>query len=421
MFKFGTYNGMDPAIPPPNTGLKDIAQARVDNTVSRYVERHKNAMSVDGIPVKFFGRHFNRGATCTCCRTGGTDDKKYAEIVNPGQATTSDRPKIINLRNPYPPADDPTNSDALQDFSLARVDNEDDVDDEESDIDAILKNMEEGIFGGEKASCPICFGTGNVENYLFVNGKRFILDASEAYPYEFDKADIDQTTSPFTFKLNETAGANITWQVDLPAFADDFTDAIVFNRKEVAKKAIVEFYFAGNWHPLDREHLLEYNGEDKLATPIRVIGQSVKFTHVEWLQLPAKPIVLQTSHPSFASNNEAFDPFITLQFEASGDLPYFNRDSYFVDSKLGYVWRIIDFTPHATAQGQVFGYEINARIVQRRESASFFSIYEANLYMSRMRAQRGLETVQNGSYDTNLKQHNKTTDFSFSLPKSDND
>jgi len=410
-FRLGGLRDSNAVIGVPNQGLGKYAQARLDNTISRAVRRHLEALRVDGVKLYIWQKQM-AGVVCTCRQpqkpltaellpplldNADSERQPYRELSQAAAADNTEEglsftvrhlrgrtelwqqegaipPEFIGLEtadNPQSLGDADLPGDQLN--SLSPLDSEiTDVSDEE-----LARLLAEGgaVYGGDKTACGICFGTGRTHGYELFSGKRIVLDASgETAVSIAGNAQIIRSQFPAQFEVDSRPGSAIIWTVDLPAYTDGWLALRIRNNLLPARNLQLEWFRNNAWEPLTLQALNNSDGQDRRASQIRVrptgstdIGEDIPFTHVELIFASMPPPLAQMPQISQQLNYDAFQPVINAEFELAGGVNDIGRESVFIDSKYNYAWKVTDTTQKATASGQVFGYTINARTVHPSE------------------------------------------------------
>jgi hypothetical protein len=417
-----SYQGTE-AIAPENTGLGWIAQRRLNNIVGRANQRLINALKVDGVPLTFWMKT-QTGYPCTCCKPGGSTAGLLASAVNEVPTTNNfyTDPDSVNLPDPteqkfkvirvrgtnlvedltedvwsnFTPASQKTitpeitenlplnivevNLDNVQDTDVA-IGNVNEFMGQQDTGDFELDNFFAGgdsgaIFGGDKTACGICFTSGWTQGYSLVNGKRIILDASGEVPFSLQGADLISSTYPNSFKLpiNNTG---VYWKIELPVFCQQWVNIRARNNLKPAQNVLVEYTTDinnPNWQLLTLDIL---NSTSNSATRIWYIrarrdprsGQypEVLLTHIELMVVTSDPVPSQTPNFSYNTDFNQYDAIINTTFDVAPTIAMIPRESVFTDNKYGLCWKVVDVTPQMTSAQQIFGYTVNARVIQRHE------------------------------------------------------
>lgn len=408
------------AIPPNNTGIGHIAQARLDNLVARANARHEQALRVDPNWLTFWVRQFS-GVRCTCSKPLGAIDAQPVTLARklplspkPGLppveagsfrmvrfrggqtiSTVSDNPLASLAQPQVDPLDaqvDASSSDEM--LATLRA--------EMGTASLALPPLSAGIYGGDKAPCGICLGTGFTQGYSLHNGRRVLCDASGEVPYMLQGADLDQQQYPNRFNLPRNGGW-VQWQLELPTFTYKWLSLSVRNNLKPATSVIVEYASDPTnpvWVLLTLNALTSTDGTARTwllrarRNPVLPFDdEQAAFTHVELSYLLAEPPLGQAPQLSYNMDYTAAQAIIRTTFEVAASIVKIPRESLFYDSKYKQIWKVLTVTPKVTATGQVFAYDLEARMVQRQEALYVIcTAFQPFITL----AYRGLEDVQGG-------------------------
>jgi hypothetical protein len=405
-FRLGSGNS-NQVLSPTNKALTKIAQARVESTVGRAIARHENALRVDGSDIYLWIKG-NGGLICTCRQPpkileailiendGSPEALRMPIVDNNMQSTAVNAPgasfNILHNRGTYSVSDLRKSQSEFEE-----IQDEDNLSDSEADLTldgnqlddfnsltpldtalndtALATLLSEGgaISGGDKTACGICFGTGRTHGYEFATGRRIVLDASNEFIFTcYNGAQIVPASYPAQFSLS--VGQWVEWKVDLPSYTSGWLNFTIRDNLKAAKNLQIEWMQRNKCIPLNLVDLAKTEGSDRTATRMRVKVIetedffSCTFTHVELIYNSTKPLVGQCPPINFATNFEVNEPIINTEFEILAGVIDIPRESVFQDSKFKYLWKVLDVTPKMTAQGQIFSYNLNARMVHRSET-----------------------------------------------------
>lgn len=392
-FKFGYPANKNSYIPPTNTGLQIYAQARLDNVVPRAVQKHANSLTVDGIYLYAWLK--NRTAPICTCSGHKFDSSSTTNLLkSSGDVNTDLRQPRTNL--PSNEGNSPEHFNPFR-FSVGEAEFNDgnqfdgppplpsNLDGgNTSDDNSLLESLSQpvdpetlarfvagidsgAVFGGDKTKCGICYSSGYVNGYSLYNGQRFVLDASGNWPFELiNGAELDSASKPYKFKLS--GPAYVQWYVDLPPFVAQWLNFNTANNLDFAPGVVLEIYYNGVWNEVTLSFLISLSGSNSLsAIPVRVRVDSsmgleeVEFTHAELTCMFGPPLLGQSPLVSFNLNWEQQQALVSTNFEILGNIEYIPRETVFQDSRLNIMWKCLDITRKVTANGQVFGYDVNVR------------------------------------------------------------
>jgi hypothetical protein len=423
---YANTHGSD-AIAPANTGISHIAQARMDNIISRANKQLINSMKVDGDPLYIWAKT-QTGRPCTCCNPIGSNAGIVASladgpstnhaVIDPTQSelpdVNSNKFKVIkltsqnlvnntndpiweSLANPTIKTNTPVvtetfdlntpsvNLDDTQDLDLFVTHGNSQEGAEhfgDEDLDAFFAGGASGaVFGGDKTACGICFTSGWTQGYSLLNGHRFVFDASGDIPFHLNGADLDDSAHPFKFSLPTNANGYVYWMIELPVFCQRWVNVRARNNLDPAHNVLIEYAVQNLantdplvWNTLTLDVL---NSTSNLGTRIWFIRArrqptafdlpEVHFTHLELVVLTMDATMSQTPQLAYNTDFQSYDAIINTQFDIAPTVVMLPRESVFSDNKYGLFWKIIDVTAGLTSKLQNFGYTVTARVVQRHE------------------------------------------------------
>lgn len=416
-----SYQGVE-AIAPENTGIGWIAQTRINNIVGRANQRLINALKVDGVPLTLWTKT-QTGYPCTCCKPEGvtsgllaaavqntpttnnfyTDpeatnlpsptEQKYKVIRMRGEDLVNDAQEDIwsNLINPvnknitpevnetFPLNEVQVNLNQNQDDDLITP-NVNSLEGQEEfgdfELDSFFAGGDSGaVFGGDKTACGVCFTSGWTQGYTLVNGKRIVLDASGEVPFSLQGADLISSTYPSSFKL-PLNNQGVYWQIELPVFSQQWVNVRARNNLKAAPNVLIEYTDSietPTWQTLTLDVL---NSTSNVGTRVWYIRArrdpsanqiDVIFTHLELMVITSDPIPSQTPNFTYNTDFNQYDAIVNTQFDIAPTIAMIPRESVFSDNKYGLFWKVTNVTPQMTSGQQVFGFTVDARLVQRHE------------------------------------------------------
>ncbi len=443
------------AIAPENTGIGWIAQTRLNGLVARANQKLINAMKVDGVPLTVWVKT-QTGYPCTCCASDKVTSGLLSSSVENAQSTNHFYTDLDASALP-----DPTEQ-KFKAVRLKSVDLVNDISDpiwaslanptsnkiitpeinetnqlnqgvqvnlnQNEDLDIFVPNANQvegqseygdfelddffaggdsgAVFGGDKTACGICFTSGFTQGYSLLNGQRIVLDASGSVPFSLQGADLISSTYPNSFNL-PVNNTGVFWQLELPVFCKEWINVRARNNLKPAQWVIIEYSLdAVNWNLLTLDIL---NGTSNSYTrlwyirarrdPAATQVSQVTFTHLELMVITSDPIPSQTPNFSYNTDFNQYDAIVNTTFDVAPTVNMIPRESVFSDNKYGLFWKVIDITPQMTSGQQIFGFTVNARLVQRHEQLyNLHSLYvEVPTYMSVL-----------GASGTNLSGYNST-------------
>lgn len=405
----------DRHIPPDNQGVSWIAQKRLENIVGRAVERHKNALLVDANPIYLWIKQplGQGGLTCTCQSkpksTGIADllDKRGLQDLGPLPVAEFEPNRkqtgildfeVIHIRGDNGTHPNTLSNDKQKEFDIKQNNGNleeqygDTFSETESpmgkqsngyDPNKIAKYLNspngKGLYGGDSTACAICYSTGRVHGYQLVNGNRVILDASGEYPYTLSNSNADFNKRPCVFTIRPEG--YVEWTADLPFTVKRWLSFSIMNNDKPAAGLILEVFWNNTWQSLDAKWLISNNNVNKEGVKLRVrvdpklsFNSEVKFTHADIRFMYGDPILAQCPQIDTQVDYDFNDALITTNFEVMASTDTFPRESYFQDSKYGFMWKANSVTASTTSLNQVFVYEVSVRRVLPQELFSSLNV-----------------------------------------------
>jgi hypothetical protein len=403
----------NPALDPANKGVAPIAQARLDNIVSRANARHQEALTVDGITA-FIWRRTKRGKFCTCRSMSGSPQYRDSKsrVMDPSGGSLKQPSPTDDLRfhDGIAPTPDIGNSEVFvargnevyappgsleekineavftPDDDEALFNNSSDEYDPlmEASIDALadggpdeearlMKTLEIALMGSETKRCGICFGTGQVDGYQLHGGRRYVLDYTESYGVlTCNGFSVNRDKSPFTFSGSVT-DEPLEFLVNLPTyFADVESDPLVMLNTIRTKYLLVEVFSSGEWLTFDRDYLLSRKGLNNRGLRIRVRVDSslgldgvVEFTHVEFTLIVNALPKLHLPDLTIPFDPALIEPIINSNMELGAGVGELKAGTLIYETKHNRLWRVTDASVKRTTKNQIFGMEAQVILVAR--------------------------------------------------------
>jgi hypothetical protein len=362
----------DRTMPPNNTGLTRIAQARLDNTVSRVNKRHLLALEVDGIELHIWNR-VRAGRVCTCQQQASNlpigSTPASISLIEPKVKTQGFRVATFRHGVSYSP-----NSFGGQVTEAISANQPNKLDQQLDDIKVVAgqetpseQAEQQSPPGGftldepEATRCGICLGTGRVNGWALHNGMRLILDNSGTVPVTSNTQwSIKPDSKPNIFTTIANMDNTIMWTPNLPPY---FKCAypIIRNNTSPADNVVAEISLDGGttWVLLNNANLLLTKNIGG-PTPIRVRPSTTnleapksEFTHVEIIYDLAKMPKGQMPNVARASSNDFAGPIINSTIELGGDVENIDLYSIIIDSKYFSVWQVTNITRSETSKNQL--------------------------------------------------------------------
>lgn len=430
----------NPALDPANKGMAPIAQARLDNVISRANARHQEALTVDGITA-FIWRRTKRGKFCTCRSV--SDSPQYrgvgAKVMDPsgGSLKKPSPTDDIRFNDSVAPSPDDGNAEFFvvrgnetyaapgsleekvneavftADEDEALFNNSSDEYDPlmEASINALtsggpdeearlMRTLEVALMGADTKRCGICFGTGQVDGYQLHGGRRYVLDFTESYGVlSLNGFSVDRSKSPIAFSGGVTS-IPLEFLVNLPTyFADVESDPIVMLNTVRAGYFVVEVFSDGEWVAFDREYLLSRRGLNNRGLRIRVrvndslgLDGVVEFSHVEFTLIVNALPKLHLPDLTIPFDPALIEPVVNSNMELGAGVGELKAGTLIYETKHNRLWRVTDASIRRTTKNQMFGMEAQVVLVARENYMNLLIPYRERHKW--LRAYAGLERVQ---------------------------
>lgn len=381
----------------PNRGIAGVATDRLRATVSRANQRHEEALRVDGLHAHVWIKT-GAGLRCTCSASQINTVPNPAKPRSAPVAVSGPQVRVREIIRERVDRPLPANSSALAGIVAevnAAQDNNDPAGDSELDAivaaaeamhldrDSASRRPNEGptLGGLDMSRCGICLGTGRVEGYQMHGGARYVLDASDTWPFTMEGWTFEHTRPRAWVCDADDARASVTWTVDLPAY---FMRTVVRARNNTrpALGLVLEMRSGSDaWQPLTDATLMARRGMNNLLE-IRVRPMSgfsaqgtLRFTHIEmhfeFVEMPRGDM------PQLLLNDglEYYEPIINTNMELSATVSGVERGSVIGESRYGHLWKVTDVTNHQTGARQLFNVELQLRMLQRWELLYLLNLY----------------------------------------------
>ena len=384
--------GMDAARAPMNEGISWIAQSQLANYASRFNRIYENALKVDANKLMFWIRG-KQGTLCTCSRPAEKPVfQPAAPILKPNQPAPFRENKVRVVRisddatDRLPPGVDPIwqkllsntqgsfgNTRRLVGEQAANDLMGEELDDQEYN-DAFPDFSSQGIYGGDKHACGICFSTGYTQGYSMFNGKRIILDTSGELPFTLNGA--IQVPDTYPRAINTAINGSVVWKVELPTWTNGWLQLSIRNNMQPAVGCVLEYsstWPATTWAPLTLDALSSTDGTQRIwsirvrKNPNASFNDQGVFTHAEIFVLLGNQVYGTAPNIETAIDYNAQQPIVRVNFSVNGSIPEITRESVFTDSKYNALWKVLDIQQLMTSANQVLGYSLSTRLVQRHE------------------------------------------------------
>ena len=397
---------------PQNRGMGEIAQRKIEHVVGQANRQYLEAARTDGYQLRVWDRTAG-SVRCTCNKTqavekplGARDTAldNYNALTGKNPRETFDYPQtaqtlsplgpfvLRDSRNTYDDGIIPNKPNAVPPFDPQEDEFQDEFLGGDFDIDTDLPSdedaqrrqlgaMHRAILGVDKYRCPICFGTGYVDAYLFLSGRRYVLDASEQYPFTLQAVTIDATEIPNQFEIADIS-AEAIWTVEFPAWFENVSSVRLFNNFELAQRLKLTYREHGTtdeWVKFDADVLNQRKGQAshldiRVSLSEEVVDGFVTFTHIEilyeYVPLPLGQI------PQLNRANALFsrEDILTVECEVEPTVGYIHKESVMELALDGTIWRIGNVTNNRTSKNQLFGYRMEITLVQSSEQISLLRV-----------------------------------------------
>lgn len=361
-----------------NTKAVSVAQDRIKTVSPIAQERYYNAFVVNGFPCIVYTK-LNSGIKCSC--TQGVQVSNITPVLDEnGNATQSNLQSI--LTDSHFSVDDygtspnndingnlPLRKDVMDTENLEYEPHSDSdnpfTTDTEADLNATFLEMQSDFRSTKK--CGVCFGSSFVGGYYIHNGSRIVL--ATTHNSLLYNATIDGTEFPHKFtSLAPTAYVEL--ETIIPAGAISLDSFSVFNNMEKIYNMKV-FASTDNWLTeveLNDKNLMNF--ATGLPLKLRVKDFNV-FTHIE-LQFNLSNIPTYLEYPRFQKTADLnlVDATQAVQIIVSGLVYQIDAWDIIVDlhdRNNPRYWRVTDASSLKDRNAALYGWEINARIIQPYE------------------------------------------------------
>lgn len=361
-----------------NTKAVPIAIDRIKTVAPIVQERYHNAFIVNGFPCLVYTK-LETGIKCSC--TIGREESPIQPILDESgnapenvlQSLLADSDfrvddygiKPNNNKNPIKSIIiDSQNTERKEYDPSHEIDNPLSTE-VEADINDTFLSMQSDFRSTRR--CGICYGSGYVGGYSLHNGNRFVLSTT-TNNFELHGTTIDQTTHPHSFSRN-THDAYVEFTLTLPWGALSVDSIQVYNNVEKLKNPILTIKdIGGEFKELTPAMIMTYTK----GIPIVVrISNFEEFTHLEiQFNMTKNPTYLE--YPKFTKTGDlnVLDSTSAVQIIVSGLIYKIDAWDIIVDlhdrNRIRY-WRVTDSTNFQDRNAAVYGWEVNARLIQPYE------------------------------------------------------
>jgi hypothetical protein len=230
------------------------------------------------------------------------------------------------------------------------------------------------LFNSVSLSCPICIGTGYVDEWQPFNGTRIVLDVTHP-GFELIDGDIN-TSKPVSIELPAT-GSLVFNSVTIPMDWNHTVSLHIFNMGKYLRHEIdyvLEYSTPTNptvWLPFSYSVLTTLKNQiSQNKINIKVIAKRlITFTHGVLLLQIGKIAKIQVPELDVPNQSEFIDWNLTVQFEISSKTQI-KENSYITEGKYGRIWKVESVNRRLSAGGKSFGYQVSARAIHSYEKAA---------------------------------------------------
>ena len=230
------------------------------------------------------------------------------------------------------------------------------------------------LFNSVSLSCPVCIGTGYVDEWQPFNGMRIVLDVTHP-GFELIDGDIN-TSKPVSIELPAT-GSLVFKGVVIPM---DWNHTVSLHFYNMGKYLTHEIDYALEystpvtptvWLPFSYSVLTTLKNQiSQNKINIKIIAKKlITFTHGVLLLQIGKIAKIQVPELDVPNQSEFIDWNLTVQFEISSKTQI-KENSYITEGKYGRIWKVESVNRRLSAGGKSFGYQVSARAIHSYEKAA---------------------------------------------------
>jgi hypothetical protein len=243
-----------------------------------------------------------------------------------------------------------------------------------NDFDNPVNTSTEDLFNSVSLSCPICIGTGYVDEWQPFNGSRIVLDITHP-GCELLDSDI-AATKPVSVEL-PAQGSIMFKSITIPMEWNHVVSLHVFNMgKFLINGYDYVFYYStisapDTWLPFSYSVLSTFKNkirQNKINIKITA-KRLITFTHCVLMFHVGKVIKIQVPELDVPNQSEFIDWNLTVQFEVSPKTQI-KENSYITEAKYGRIWKVESVNRRLNAGGKSFGYQVSARAIHSYEKAA---------------------------------------------------
>lgn len=361
---------------PPNARASDNAAFAVENIADVQQQKMMAAFRVQGVPGCIYHRLYS-GQICSCQSAHkkinsrlDKDGKAPVGMINqllqggaygvaPYQSGTNDvgQPPMdgiitdAGVEDPFC-ADDPDG----QVFDVSGYVGQEDTENM-STLDEIVGEFDTTAIGITDVACPICYGTGFIGGFSLFRGFRKVIPCEQ---FSSMDGQLHIENSPFTAEVY-----SFSCEVVLPKGAVGIDCFRLLNNRE---------YIAGlhlDGKPISQPLILsKCDGRSHVLSAVFNVPTAV--THIEiQLNLSKESSYIELPKLSKSSDRSLLETTEQFQVILSPDVPYISSADIIVESMWGKQLIVQDTTGMNTRNRQMFGHELNVRVIQPAELYHF--------------------------------------------------
>ncbi len=363
-----------------NTKAVDIAIDRIKTVAPIVQERYHNAFIVNGYQCLLYQK-LNSGVKCSC--TVSRASSPITPILDERGNAAQDNLQSLLTDSAFGVADYGTTANSNKEPLKSYVIDSQKIGkktfqpenqltnpletDVESDVNDIFNEMQADFRSTRR--CGICYGSGFVGGYTLHNGNRFIL-CSVSPGVEAFGVTTDQTVFPHALEMDGADGY-VDFTITLPWGALSVDTLKVWNNAETITEVKLQIKEqAGDFQPLSQATLINFTK----GTPVVIrVSDFTVFTHVE-LQFNMTEVTTYLEYPKFTKTGDlnVIDPTSPVQIIVSGLVYNIEAWDVIVDlhDRAGpRYWRVTDASNFQDRNSAIYGWEVNARLIQQNELA----------------------------------------------------
>lgn len=336
---------------PPNVRASDYAAFAVEKLADVQQQKMMAAFRVQGIRSCIYNHHTS-GEVCSCQKKLkkintrlGKDGKASVGMIN--QLLQGGKYDIAPYGKSFDDFDEPF----IEDNPVNPIPDENGF---VGTVDNFLESFDDDGLGLTDVFCPICFGTGFVGGYSLFRGFRKVITVEN---FEKMEGEIRFETSPFSAFVTM-----ISAQVVLPKGAVSVDAFRLLNGKEQLNHCILL-----DGKEISYQYILACC-DGKEHTISCCFEEPTIITHLEiQLNLSEESSYIELPKLQKSGNRSILDSTDNFQIILSPDVPQIEPTDIIIESMWGKALMVQDKTWMNTRNRQMFGYEINVRVIQPAE------------------------------------------------------